>query len=60
MKFTLPYSFSYKRKLCFKRLQKRKIEMYRKKVDQIIADGHTDLNGTVFTSIADLTTEFYI
>jgi len=55
--FRLPYSF--KRKQCSKRIQKRKLEEYKCTVDKIIVCGHAELNGTVFNSVADLTMAFY-
>ncbi|WP_166785121.1 hypothetical protein [Sphingobacterium psychroaquaticum] len=57
MILSIPYSF--KRKLCLKRMRSRQLIEYKSMVDQILAVGHADFNGTVFTSIADLTTAYY-
>ena len=59
MNLVIPYSFSFKRKLFLKRLQQRKIEIYKNKVNQILANGKTEFSGILFNSIADLTSEFY-
>ena len=57
MNIAIPYSF--KRKLCVKRKQKRKIDQYKSMVNQIVDSGRAEVNGNIFTSIADLTAAFY-
>lgn len=57
MNIAIPYSI--KRKLCAKRTQKRKIELYKEKVNQIMAFGKAEHKGIEFKSVADLTSAFY-
>jgi hypothetical protein len=57
MNIAIPYSF--KRKLCVKRTHKRKIELYKEKVNQIMAFGKAEHKGIEFKSVADLTSAFY-
>lgn len=57
MNLQIPYSF--KRKLCVKRTKKRKIELYKEKVNQIMAFGKAEHEGIEFKSVADLTSAFY-
>ncbi|CDS91583.1 hypothetical protein BN1088_140016 [Sphingobacterium sp. PM2-P1-29] len=57
MNIAIPYSI--KRKLCVKRTHKRKIELYKEKVNQIMAFGKADHKGIQFKSVADLTSAFY-
>ncbi|MBB2951930.1 hypothetical protein FHR29_002662 [Sphingobacterium sp. JUb56] len=57
MNIAIPYSI--KRKLCNKRAKKRKIDLYKGKVNQILILGQAEYQGRNYTSIADLTAVFY-
>jgi hypothetical protein len=57
MNIAIPYSI--KRKLCNKRAKKRKIDLYKGKVNQIMAFGKAEHKGIEFKSVADLTSAFY-
>ncbi|MNL05889.1 hypothetical protein D3C87_1265050 [compost metagenome] len=57
MNIAIPYSI--KRKLSVKRTHKRKIELYKEKVIQIMAFGKAEHKGIEFKSVADLTSAFY-
>lgn len=57
MNIAIPYSI--KRKLSVKRTHKRKIELYKEKVNQIMAFGKVEHKGIEFKSVADLTSAFY-